>query len=358
LDIDVPWIGADDRVSILVIRSPFNWLASLKSHGTGMFRVTGSLKLLRIWCKYAEAAICRDDCIVIYYDKFIESKKYRNYIADKIGVDSRSDGALSRVCRIGRGSSFDSIDFDGNASEMDTKARWKNYEHEEWMIDAMKDERVLELLSIIENMADNGRGSIKDKVKRKRKLEAHLGGHLWTTHIDDGALSLLKEELGITTLLDVGCGTGGMVEHAESMGITAEGIDGDYTVKFPEAVVDKIKLHDYTTGVSHLKKTYDLIWSVEFLEHVEEQFMDNYMADFKKGKYVMITFNRGLKRAGHHHVNCQLEPYWVDAFERRGFIVDWEMTARVREASTMKREFVRDTGLVFKNSLEIMTDGK
>jgi SAM-dependent methyltransferase len=178
----------------------------------------------------------------------------------------------------------------------------------------------------------------------------HLGGHGGVTHTDVGVLSLIKGKYDIKSMLDIGCGPGGMMEIAWSLDIYSEGIDGDYTVDRGDRISPFVTIHDFTKGPSPVDKRFDLIWSVEFLEHVEEKYMDNYMKDFQLGKYVLLTFNRGLHEGGHHHVNCQEEDYWVKAFEERGFMVDWEMTKNIREASTMKKPFIRNTGLFLVNT--------
>ena len=150
-EIVVPWIGSESTISIIILRNPFNWLASLNAHGNGRFKSTGPPTLLRAWAKYAEAALNRDDCVPIYYDTFISSKSYRDSIADRIGVDVRSDDSLSRVSEFGRGSSFDGMEFDGRAGEMKTTERWEIYKDEIWMIDAMNDKKIQHLLGEIES---------------------------------------------------------------------------------------------------------------------------------------------------------------------------------------------------------------
>ena len=40
-------------------------------------------------------------------------------------------------------------------------------------------------------------------------------------------------------------------------------------------------LHDYTTGPLKLKLNFDLCWCVEFLEHVQEMYINNYFDTFK-----------------------------------------------------------------------------
>jgi 2-polyprenyl-3-methyl-5-hydroxy-6-metoxy-1,4-benzoquinol methylase len=59
-------------------------------------------------------------------------------------------------------------------------------------------------------------------------LDEHLGGHNGLTHLDEGALTWLKQ-LGHTSFLDIGCGPGGMVELAEQLGFKVLGVDGDHT---------------------------------------------------------------------------------------------------------------------------------
>lgn len=149
-EITVPWVGSESELGIIILRNPFNWLASVKKHANSRFGALGCSVLLDAWVAYAETALSRRDYLTIYYDKFISCKSYRDYIAERIGVDRRSDDSLSRVCSIGRGSSFDGMLFDGRASEMNTDKRWEEYKDEAWMIDAKNNVRVSHLLSEIE----------------------------------------------------------------------------------------------------------------------------------------------------------------------------------------------------------------
>ncbi len=91
---------------------------------------------------------------------------------------------------------------------------------------------------------------------------------------------------------------------------------------------------------------FDLGYSVEFLEHVEEQYMDNYMYVFCGCKYVVCTAAPPGKR-GHHHVNCQDTQYWIDIFAYYGFDYNEEETEYIRRKSSMTREFMRSYGMFF-----------
>lgn len=176
-------------------------------------------------------------------------------------------------------------------------------------------------------------------------LPPHLGGQNGKSWTDDGALEVMWN-LGCRKIIDVGCGLGGQVKLAESLGWESYGVDGDWTVLPKET---NFILNDYTEGSPVITEAVDLVWCVEFLEHVEEKFMDNYMKTFKdsQAKYLIIT-HAVPGQGGHHHVNCQDKDYWFDAFGKHGFIYDRELTNQIREASTMKKPFIARTGLVFK----------
>ena len=179
-------------------------------------------------------------------------------------------------------------------------------------------------------------------------LPDHLGGHENETHIDDGALSFLITKYGLKSYLDVGCGPGGMVELALSKGLDALGIDGDFTLarKYPNFVI-----HDYNTGPAPLPegKLFDLGWSCEFLEHVEERFMSNYMNTFSRCKRIIVT-HALPGQGGHHHVNEKDVNYWFHKFGENGFLLDLKTTNEMRQVSTMKQRYIRQNGLVFFNS--------
>ena len=185
------------------------------------------------------------------------------------------------------------------------------------------------------------------------ELPQHLGGHMNVTHLDQGALNWALENLEVKTMIDVGCGPGGMVQLANKMGIKCVGIDGDFTVNRGEL---PCIIHDYTLGTcKELEgKIFDLAWSVEFLEHVEEKYIPSYMDTFQKAKYVICT-HAPLGCPGVHHVNCQDESYWINKFSEFGFEFLTSETLQLKSVSTMninrpeKKQFIKKTGKVFKN---------
>ena len=186
------------------------------------------------------------------------------------------------------------------------------------------------------------------------KLEKHLGGHNHKTHIDTGALKWLKGSLGCKSLCDLGCGPGGMIEEAVKLGYSPViGLDGDHTLKRTNK--DLFILHDFTKGTVDLpEEQYDVCWCVEFVEHVYEEFIPNYVDVMQKCKYVVMT-HAPVGWNGHHHVNCQDQPYWVDMMNKFHLEYSEELTKQLHSATTMniknpRKSFVKNTGLVLKNA--------
>lgn len=182
-------------------------------------------------------------------------------------------------------------------------------------------------------------------MEERNKLPAHLGGHLGITHVDAGALNYFISGQKITSMIDIGCGPGGMLVLGESLKLNCLGVDGDYTLPPKRNVM----VVDFTKGKFIPSDKYDLAWSVEFVEHVEEKYIDNYMPCFSSAKMVCMT--HAVKGAGgHHHVNSQNKEYWIRVFETYNFSFNQSMTEEVRKKSNMKRNFMRDNGLVFIKS--------
>ena len=85
-------------------------------------------------------------------------------------------------------------------------------------------------------------------------VPAHLGGHLNRTNTDEPLLVHVKNKFNIKSMLDIGCGPGGMREVANRNNIEWFGVDGDPTVI---ENTDYSLLHDFTLGEAKLDKTFD-----------------------------------------------------------------------------------------------------
>lgn len=153
--------------------------------------------------------------------------------------------------------------------------------------------------------------------------EGHLGG--CSAGGDKGTYypemwEYLKFKYGINSVLDVGCGVGYSAKLFESMGCEIQGIDGSLMAADISLIKDKLLIHDYEHGpaLTNDTRTFDLCWSCEFVEHVWEKFSQNFLEDFKKCKYVAMTYAYP-GQGGHHHVNENTQEYWIDVMDKNGF---------------------------------------
>lgn len=160
-------------------------------------------------------------------------------------------------------------------------------------------------------------------------LPEHLGGFLpqgdpatwlpdlwrWTT-----------TELGVRSVIDIGCGAGYAVRYFRNeLGCDVTGVDGA-----PQED-DHIIEWDFTLGplTPGASDGFDLAWSCEFVEHVPELCVPNFLTTFQAAKIVLMTHSEP-GQPGHHHVNCQPSGYWIEQFESVGFGFDGDLTIEAR----------------------------
>ncbi len=147
-------------------------------------------------------------------------------------------------------------------------------------------------------------------------VAGHLGGYIpggdeatWFPDMWDW----IVPTLGIRSVVDVGCGDGRAVDHFHTLGTRVTGVDGipqDHPL---------IETHDFTTGPWPTDdREWDLAWCCEFVEHVEERYVDNFLATFARCRWVLMT-HALPGQAGWHHVNCQPRAYWIDRMQAIGF---------------------------------------
>ena len=169
----------------------------------------------------------------------------------------------------------------------------------------------------------------------------YAGGHCDVTHADVGALRYF-EFLGCRSLLDVGCGPGGMVRAAMDREWRAVGLDVDLALYRRPGVL----LGDLAVAPIILPSPADVVWSVEVAEHIPAEHEANYIETLVRnaGKFVVMTANQ---QPGPLHVNCKPVEYWEERLRVAGMIPLPDVLQRLLHVSTMDREFLRETGRVY-----------
>lgn len=155
-------------------------------------------------------------------------------------------------------------------------------------------------------------------------------------------------ERDIKSVLDIGAGFGHCLKWFADNGLCQiKGIEG-----WPEAVEKNlvkghIIQHDFTEGPAPIAQPFDLAWSAEFVEHVEERYIPNFMPAFRLARYAIIT-HAEPGQAGHHHVNCQTTEYWIDKFKEYGFDHEAEATNKLRRTDRWRAGWGRRTLTAFR----------
>jgi SAM-dependent methyltransferase len=148
--------------------------------------------------------------------------------------------------------------------------------------------------------------------------------------------------LTVKSIVDVGCGKGVSTKEFLDRGARVLCVEGSHDgVTQSLLPSDLIVEHDFSRGPWWPEETFDVAWSVEFLEHVGRPYMLNYMPVFKKSALLFVT-SSGF--GGWHHVEVHAHWWWRARFEAQGFIFSQELT-------DLARKFASD-GVYIDKSLE------
>lgn len=143
------------RFDVLILRDPFNLLASqLKSNMARLTDSSASLTL-QMWKSYAKEWLKETDFLnhnklCINFNKWHRDVGYRQKIADQLGF-TFTDAGRERVKDYGGGSSFDGQAHDGKASELKVLDRWGVFNQVDEFWQLFQDE---ELLHYVEQIFD------------------------------------------------------------------------------------------------------------------------------------------------------------------------------------------------------------
>lgn len=184
--------------------------------------------------------------------------------------------------------------------------------------------------------------------------DEHLGGYIvgLTNHGDPNSYATEVWDWminsNIKSVIDVGCGEGHSTKYFIDKGIECLGIEGGINAYNNSLVKDSIVLHDYIKGPFTPNKKYDAIWCCEFVEHVEEKYMINFLSTFNSADRIFLT-HALPGQDGYHHVNCQPSVYWINIIEKMGFKYNNDLSIYLR--SITDKMHVKSTLLVFEKNL-------
>jgi hypothetical protein len=102
----------------------------------------------------------------------------------------------------------------------------------------------------------------------------HLGGFTDLDHhgVSPAAWKWMVTDVGVHSVLDVGCGRGISTSWFYFHGVDVQCVEGSHDAIENTVMPDPSRIveHDFSRGPWWPDKTYDAVWCVEFLEHVSE----------------------------------------------------------------------------------------
>jgi hypothetical protein len=151
-----------------------------------------------------------------------------------------------------------------------------------------------------------------------------------THHSATQVLKMFREFAQPNSMLDVGCGLGIWLKVAQEIGISdVLGVEGPWIESaLLNVPTELIKRLDLEKPVS-LGRRFDVVVCSEVGEHLSPA-SAGVLIDSLVGHSDYILYSAAIPfQGGHHHVNEQFLPYWVNHFARHDYVLLDVFRARI-----------------------------
>lgn len=147
-------------------------------------------------------------------------------------------------------------------------------------------------------------------------------------------------DLRPNTVVDVGCGTGALMEALRGRGCQVFGLEySEPALRYCRARGLDVRKFDLETDTFVDARIFDVAISVEVAEHLPEKSADRYVDLLTRLSSVIVLTAARPGQGGQDHVNEQPPSYWISKFQSLGYEYDDEPSRRWRDRW-------RDSGVV------------
>lgn len=144
---------------------------------------------------------------------------------------------------------------------------------------------------------------------------------------------VLTAQLDFSSVLDLGCGNGFLLEPMADRGKDVLGVElsGDAHALLRADLRDRVVITDVTEFA--VAKRFDLVACIEVAEHIESSLSDKLIATITNHAAKWVYFTAASPyQPGHGHINCHQQFFWLKRFRNHGFHLDWRQTETLIES--------------------------
>src|SRR5215210_4328902 len=157
---------------------------------------------------------------------------------------------------------------------------------------------------------------------RDQPYERH---EVWLNFFGSVAERIVRD-IGPGTVLDAGCAMGFLVECLRARGVDASGVDlSEYAIEKVHADVRPFCRVGSVTDA--LPRRYDLIISIEVLEHLSPAEADRAIENFCRHTDDVLFSSTPFDYKEATHLNVRPPDYWAQRFAQHGFFRDLDFDA-------------------------------
>jgi SAM-dependent methyltransferase len=142
----------------------------------------------------------------------------------------------------------------------------------------------------------------------------------------------IRIDLHPRSAMDVGCGTGALLDALRSRGCAVAGLEySEAALAYCRARALDVRKFDLERDTLADDRTFDVVISMEVAEHLPEHRADRYVALLARLARVIVFTAAPPGQGGRDHVNEQPPGYWIAKFKASGVAYDQDLSARWRD---------------------------
>lgn len=165
------------------------------------------------------------------------------------------------------------------------------------------------------------------------------------------AKSILRD-LKPNSIVDVGCGTGALLETLRDAGCNVLGLEySDVALEYCNSRQLSVMKFDLRKDNLEEPHQFDVAVSMEVAEHLPEAYADKYIGLLSRLSSTIVFTAAQPGQGGTDHVNEQPWSYWISRFAANGFELDQQLSEHWRnewrQTKSVRRWYSRNL-LVFR----------